>query len=472
MSGSWNEVLPRSAIGNQSPLYFYGLRLITQLFGAGELSLRIPSFLAGLGLVGVIGVAAWWLTRSTWVGLFAAFLVAVDRNCIFYSQEARPYAILQWIAWIHACIGWQLVKQPSRTLRLAFILGAILQFYLHYTAALFVGAELVLLMAIGARGGTYRCGSMLIDAAVIATACLPTTWQLLEIGARKQLWEQFVFQSDFADFVRILRLDVYGLLPGLALAAAWILSQGKISARAKGECHEIPDALLSSLGAVIGLLLFPSLTAWGATRWHVAALFLGRYLVSSLVAAPLATALTMRWIPFPRLRLFVAAGVAATSLANSGMVPQWQRDGRLLGDRNQDWRGAIAFINREARKDHAICFVRSGFIEADRLRTDSDPRLVQYCLAPVTSLYRLQIPAVPLPSSLEGANRDSLAQDIGAELRRDPMRDVWLVFNGSQRTRQRVLAILHECLPDRTPAITFKRPREFGDVMVCQFERE
>src|SRR6187549_386898 len=81
VQGSIFDVAPRAADGNQSPLYFWLVWGVTRLFGESELTLRLPSLLAGLALPAM----AWLLVRRQELGektslaaILAALLVCVD----------------------------------------------------------------------------------------------------------------------------------------------------------------------------------------------------------------------------------------------------------------------------------------------------------------------------------------------------------------------------------------------------------
>ena len=98
LQAGFENVPQRAAEGNQSPLYFWLLWGVTRVFGESEFTLRLPSLLAGIALPGM----AWLLVRRLGLGektlltaVLASLLVAVDHTSIFYSTEARPYALVE-----------------------------------------------------------------------------------------------------------------------------------------------------------------------------------------------------------------------------------------------------------------------------------------------------------------------------------------------------------------------------------------
>src|SRR5436190_2303547 len=98
LQAGFGNVAQRAAEGNQSPLYFWLLWGITRVLGESEITLRLPSLLAGMALPGI----AWLLVRRLDLGertflaaVLAALLVCVDHTSIFYCTEARPYALVE-----------------------------------------------------------------------------------------------------------------------------------------------------------------------------------------------------------------------------------------------------------------------------------------------------------------------------------------------------------------------------------------
>src|SRR5207237_1835887 len=98
-------------LGNYSPLYFWLVWLSTRCVGLTEWGVRLPSLLAGIGLIPVMYFAAARLLGSRLAGLTAAAIVALDGALFgWYSQEARPYALVQLLAVVHVWIFFELVR--------------------------------------------------------------------------------------------------------------------------------------------------------------------------------------------------------------------------------------------------------------------------------------------------------------------------------------------------------------------------
>jgi hypothetical protein len=93
---SWQEVKARSVfpygITNSLPLYHYLLYLVIHLFPIAEWSLRLPSLVAGLGIVIFMFVLGRRIGGSI-VGLVAALLTALDPMQVGISNLARPFAL-------------------------------------------------------------------------------------------------------------------------------------------------------------------------------------------------------------------------------------------------------------------------------------------------------------------------------------------------------------------------------------------
>src|SRR5215204_1376947 len=94
------------------PLYYVVAWLWTQLFGTGEVGLRSLSALAGTATIPVayaVGARA----LSARAGLVAAALVAANPLLVWYSQEARAYALLVLLTALTVLVLPRALERPT-----------------------------------------------------------------------------------------------------------------------------------------------------------------------------------------------------------------------------------------------------------------------------------------------------------------------------------------------------------------------
>ncbi len=80
------------------PLYFLLQGLWSRMFGMENGGLRSLSAFLGVVAVAALGYVALFITRRRKIALLAAVFLTISPLHIFYSQEARPYALLTLIA--------------------------------------------------------------------------------------------------------------------------------------------------------------------------------------------------------------------------------------------------------------------------------------------------------------------------------------------------------------------------------------
>ena len=462
----WSDVAWRAAIGNQSPLYFWIVALVRRGVGFHEIGLRLPSLLAGMALV----LGAGWLTqRGTGcrsAGLLVGAMVALDRHAIFYAQEARPYALVQLVGLVHVGLFLVLLQRPSRRTRWAWIATGLGLYYLHYTAILVIPAQLVAWLLLHLRSAwrpRYGARQFIGDLGLLAVGLAPSIPQLLEIAQHRSAWGLFIPREiPLSAVLALFPLWVYLLIPLGFYGLAWMGSlwsgarsgeSSAASAEVAGGARELAaDASvpgyrerLSLLIVLVGWLGVPLLLAWLVTVLDWARLFFLRYVLVAAVAAPLLAGYFWSLIPSRRWRAVGAATLVAALIWQGGFVTQYLHDGRVLADRRQDWRGAVALLQQQVADRDGPVLVRSGLIEADRLRRPHHPRVRDYCLLPVRGLYRLEIPPdrlEPLPTSgSEQLTDQQWAAILGAG-------EAWFLLAGAaatvQRLQDRIVATLVE----------------------------
>lgn len=127
LQGRMGPILDYALSDFQPPLYHGILYLFTQVFGTSEVALRLPSLLAGLGVVYFGGKLVEQIS-SRKAGTIAALLLATNPLLIYYSAEGRTYMLT---AFFVAFSFWSIVK--SRKLFLAVAtLGVVWTSYLGW----------------------------------------------------------------------------------------------------------------------------------------------------------------------------------------------------------------------------------------------------------------------------------------------------------------------------------------------------
>src|SRR4051794_12489434 len=96
------------------PLYYVVAWLWTQVFGSGEVGIRSLSALLGTAAIPVFYLAARELARSERVGIAVAALAAFNPLLVWYSQEARTYALLALLGGL-SLYFFALLLQEART---------------------------------------------------------------------------------------------------------------------------------------------------------------------------------------------------------------------------------------------------------------------------------------------------------------------------------------------------------------------
>jgi mannosyltransferase len=438
---AWSDVAPRAHIGNQSPLWFYAVKGLVSLLGTSEFTLRLLSLLAGTALM----PTGFWLVqrltprdddRSGAVaavgGLLVAALVAVDRHCIFYATEARPYACVQLAAVWQLAWFLQTVRQPTTISRLACIVLTALLFHLHYTALAVVLGELLVLVAyfLGTRQRVpYRPWRALFDLQIAVMLCLPGLPHLWQVFQRREMWQLVSSVATVATLG-----DMFSFAPLLlaCAASALLLAAQRWLPQIGGLADSWRPVALVAVWFVV-----PLVTLWCLARFEVAPLLLRRYLMAFALGPPLLTGLLLARWPRPALALVAGIGLVFVATYQSQVVEQMRYDGRAVGDRNEDWRGALAYLRAERKKHPAFLLFDAGLVEDEHWRlinytglggigVDYRSRMREYLSFPLHSLYESGVePDEVIPLSLYA----SLYSDDEAALLRP--REYWLVRRGT-----------------------------------------
>jgi mannosyltransferase len=322
------------------PLYYVAAWLWAKLFGAGEVGLRSLSALCGTAFVPVMYAAAARAAGAR-AGLVAAALAALNPLLVWYSQEARVYALLVLLAGLSFHLFVRLLTGDAR--RRTVVLWALvsaLALAAHYFAVFLVALEAAWLLVAAANRRP-------IAAATAALAAVELAHLPLLVHQRS---------LDLADFIDEIPL-------GYRLART--PKQFLVGFDAPGE---VVSAVVAGLLAAFALWLVWTRATDRERRAATIGLLVGG---SLLVATALLAVVGVDYfdtrnvlVAWPPLALAVAVGfgaersgrtgvVAATALALVGGSTVFFVATRLSLQRD-DWRGVAAALAPPAAEPRAV----------------------------------------------------------------------------------------------------------------------
>ncbi len=151
--------------GERSPPLYYVLAWgWSTAFGTGEVGLRSLSALFGTLTVPVAYLAARELVNRRPIALLAAAFVALNPYLVWYSQEARSYALMVLFATVALLFFARALNRPDPHSLAMWGLASALAVCTHYFAVFLIAPEAIWLVV----GRTHRRQAILTVAAVIA----------------------------------------------------------------------------------------------------------------------------------------------------------------------------------------------------------------------------------------------------------------------------------------------------------------
>lgn len=125
------------------PLFYLMEKLVIQLFGCNEFTLRFPSVIAstaGVWAVYLLGKEM----HSKGLGIIVATLTCFNLFHIQYAQDARPYAFV----FLFVCLSFlfliRFIRFPSLKQGLLFAVFALLSLYVHYFGVFVLFAQMLI----------------------------------------------------------------------------------------------------------------------------------------------------------------------------------------------------------------------------------------------------------------------------------------------------------------------------------------
>jgi uncharacterized membrane protein len=325
--------------GVHPPLYYWMMALWVRLFGTSAGVLRLPSAIAGVLSVGLMYLLVRRIAGKTEAAL-AALLLGLSPFFVWYSQDARMYAVDCLAAIAAVFVFWQLIQKPSWKNLAGMILAHAVFYGLHYFGVFLLLAEICFLILFRKKYGACWKFFLLAQAA----AFLPLAWWIAILlrrvnGSFGIGWIPKPAGMD--PFVTIVNFffanaGVWTVAVGLGTVVLGVLFALSFFTR------KSPEALWFGLL----WLILPILVIWVLSQ--SVPVYIDRYLIFTLPAAVLLIALGAARIPGPGK--FVLPGVLI--LLMFGAI--WNLNVPTDGFHKEEWRAAAEYIRGEYRPDDLI----------------------------------------------------------------------------------------------------------------------
>jgi mannosyltransferase len=341
---------------NTPPLWYVLAWTDSRVLGTGEVALRLPSALAGIATVPV----AWAIGRELAgrrTAIVCAALVAVNPLFVWYSQEARAYALFVLLSALAMLCFLRALRKPTPRRIAAFTVAGALALLSHYFAVfLLIGMVLWLLYEPRTRRAALPAAGALV---VVGAALAPL---ISAQGGHGTQWIGRWALSQRLEAIPQYFLTGYSgaplghgveLLVALPILAGLALGCWRMTEPSRERPKLDRRAVLTALSiAACGVLLPIVLVAFGADY------LAPRNLVAAMIPVTAVIAALVVW-PAPSagsragLGVALAALIALAFLAISidvDLSPRLQRG---------NWRD-LAKVLRHAPPDHAISTVELG----------------------------------------------------------------------------------------------------------------
>ncbi len=127
----------------QGPVYYVWVKFWGLIFGTGEISVRFWSAIWGTLTIPLVYTLGRQLFTSTGA-ILAALFFAVHPFAIYYSQEARPYALFLFLCVASFVLLLSLMRQHRWPLAWGYILSTTLAYYTHVFAVFLIFSEVLI----------------------------------------------------------------------------------------------------------------------------------------------------------------------------------------------------------------------------------------------------------------------------------------------------------------------------------------
>ncbi len=329
--------------GENGPLFYLLLRPWLTLAGRSEFALRFPSVLMGVLAIPLIflwGRALFGRSAGAWGGLLAALLLAVNPYHVWYSQEARMYALVVAIILLSSWWFKEAVEKGGWQRWALWYLFVSLGFYIHVLAVLALPLQAFWLLIVPAWRRRWK--SALVAIALLILPYLPL------IGWQWTLLTDVHFRTGhaFVPLPRMLQTLFVVQIQGILGARAWTFAPPIFLLMSAFFLSPIRKKAIGILGSwwLLPPLLFFLITL-------ITPLFTDRYMIWTLPA--LALLLTLGGMQIARQNRWVAA-ILLLGLVAFQLHQGWRQMSTPI---KPDLRAAAAYVSPRRQPDELTLFL-------------------------------------------------------------------------------------------------------------------
>jgi len=199
------------------PCFFMIEVVFIKLFGDSEAVLRVPSVIFGTLAVGAVYVLGRRLFGRL-VGFMAAIMVVFGVFSFFYSQEARPYAMMLFLGSVTSYLWYQLYErifvdqQPPGKLGMGLWVLLVISCFTHYFAVLLTLFQLTIFACVAFK---YKRGRKLFGLYCGGLALLALLWTPILAAQLSDLFTWTQAMSFLAAFWNEMDFNFGGMWMGV-----------------------------------------------------------------------------------------------------------------------------------------------------------------------------------------------------------------------------------------------------------------
>jgi uncharacterized membrane protein len=331
----------------QTILYYLEENAWCAVAGRSEAALRFPSVVFGVLTVwAVFLIARQLFTQSA--ALWAAFLLAINPFAIFYSQEARPYALLLLTAMLSLYFLLAFLRSPGKGTACGYVISATIALYTHPLGPLLLlvhGTMILLFREEADWRQLRRTGGLISAAFILYLPQLAFMWTAVVGKAKGTGSASWIPLPKLIDFAETFRQ--YFMNPYLAAFAFLILIVTLIIFVRRGRADRRGLFLCFVLGFAFMPLLWIVSYVLTPLYWH-------RFTIPTLVAV----LLVLGW-GFAAMKLWwrMAVLLVYLLLTAPALFAYYTKTDK------EPWRRTAEFVHEQVRPGDAIV-LDASYIQA------------------------------------------------------------------------------------------------------------